>query len=61
MEAPRLLVRADMFDAFNHFNLGNPTTTIADTRDGGPAIPTAGKIYGGSGNRTILVGLRFDF
>ena len=61
MEAPRLLVRADMFDAFNHFNLGNPTTTIADTRDGGPAIPSAGKIYGGSGNRTILVGLRFDF
>jgi hypothetical protein len=61
LEAPRLQLRADFFDAFNHFNLGNPSSTIADSRDGGSPIPTAGKIFGGSGNRTIQVGVKFDF
>ena len=61
LETPRLQLRADFFDAFNHFNLSNPSSTIADTRDGGPAIPAAGKIFSGSGNRTIQLGLKFAF
>jgi hypothetical protein len=61
LEAPRLTFRTDWFDAFNHFNLGNPSATIADTRDGGSPITTTGKIYGGSGSRTIQLGLTFEF
>jgi hypothetical protein len=64
LEAPRLQFRVDFFNAFNHFSLGNPSATVADTRDGGPAITTAGKIYGANGSynpRTIQVGLRFVF
>jgi hypothetical protein len=61
LEAPRLQFRADFFDAFNHFNLSDPSATVADTRDGGSAISTTGKIYGGSGNRTIQLGLKFNF
>lgn len=61
LEAPRLQVRADFLDAFNHFNLSNPSATIADTRDGGPAVPTAGKIFSGSGQRVIQLGLNFNF
>lgn len=61
LESSRLQFRADFFDAFNHFNLGNPDTTIADTQDGGLPVPTAGKIYGGSGNRTVQLGLKFEF
>lgn len=62
LETPRLTFRADFFDVFNHFNLaGNPGATIADTRDGGSPIPTAGKLYGGSDNRTIQLGLKFEF
>ncbi len=61
LESPRLQLRVDFFDAFNHFNLGNPDTTIADTQNGGLPIPTAGKIYTGSNNRTIQVGLKFEF
>jgi Carboxypeptidase regulatory-like domain len=61
LETPQLEFRADFFDAFNHFNLGNPSTTIGDTRDGGSPITTTGKIYGGSGNRTIQLGLRLQF
>jgi hypothetical protein len=61
LETPRLQLRADFLDAFNHFNLSNPSATIADTRDGGPAVATAGKIYSGSGNRIIQIALRFDF
>ncbi|MGH9470424.1 MAG: carboxypeptidase regulatory-like domain-containing protein [Terriglobia bacterium] len=60
-EHATLEVRADFFDAFNHFNLGNPSVTIGDTRDGGAAVPTAGKIFGGSGNRTIQIGARLQF
>jgi hypothetical protein len=69
LEAPRLQFRADFLNAFNHFNLGSPggpgsPATTADTRDGGPAVPTAGKIYGASSNynsRIIQLGLRLDF
>jgi hypothetical protein len=71
LEAPRLTFRADFLNAFNHFNLGSVSATIADTRDGGPAITTAGKIYAGaSGNqslgsgvypRGIQLGLMFEF
>lgn len=61
LENAKLQLRADFFDAFNHFNLSNPHATIADTRDGGPPSPTAGKIYSGSGNRVIQVGLRLEF
>jgi Carboxypeptidase regulatory-like domain len=61
VEQLKLQVRGDFFDAFNHFNLSNPSSSIADTRDGGPAAPTAGKIFGGSGNRVIQVGMRIEF
>ena len=44
-EHMNLALRADLFDAFNHFNLGAPSATIADTRDGGVPVPTAGLIY----------------
>jgi hypothetical protein len=60
-ETTRLVFRADFFDAFNHFNLSNPSATVADARDGGSAITTTGEVYGGSGNRTIQLGLKFDF
>jgi hypothetical protein len=61
-ERLRLQFRADLFDAFNHFNLGSPTTnTIADTRDGGPSIPSAGKIFTGTGNRIIQLGVKLFF
>src|SRR5208337_219837 len=45
--APRS-ASADLFDAFNHSNLGNPSITIADRRDGGSAVPAASLIYRGS-------------
>ena len=61
LEAPRLTFRTDWFDALNHFTPGNPSATIADTRDGGSPITTAGMIYSGSGNRTIQLGLTFEF
>ena len=48
---------ADFLDAFNHFNLGQPSATIADTRDKGTPLPNAGKIMGGSGSRTIQLSL----
>jgi hypothetical protein len=61
VEAHRLQVRADFLDAFNHFNLGAPSATIADTRDGGLPNVTAGKIFGGSGSRVIQFGLKYMF
>jgi len=62
LERPRLQLRADFFNVFNHFNLGNPSRTIANTRDGGVPNSTAGKIFGGTGNpRIIQVGLKFSF
>ena len=63
-EKSRLQLRADLLDAFNHFNLGSPSSSAAaipDTRDGGLPNPSAGKIFGGSGNRVIQVGLKFMF
>lgn len=60
-EGLRLQVRTDWFDAFNHFNLGNPGATIGDTRDGGLPVATAGKIFGGSGSRVIQIALRLIF
>ncbi|HYL35072.1 MAG TPA: TonB-dependent receptor, partial [Bryobacteraceae bacterium] len=38
-ERHRVQLRSDFLDAFNHFNLGSPSSTIADTRDGG--LPNA--------------------
>ncbi len=52
----RLQIRADFLDAFNHFNLNNPTATIADTRDGGTPNALSGLITGGSGSRVVQVG-----
>ena len=60
-EKHRLQFRCDFLNTLNHFNLGNPNATIADTRDGGLANPNAGKILGGSGNRIIQLGLKYIF
>lgn len=60
-ERLRLQFRSDFLDAFNHFNLGNPNATIADTRDGGNALPDAGQILGGSGSRIIQFSLNLIF
>ena len=60
-EQHRLQIRADFLDAFNHFNLAAPSATIADTRDGGLPSATAGKIFGGSGNRIVQLGLKYAF
>lgn len=60
-ERHRVQLRCDALDAFNHFNLSNPSATIADTRDGGLAVPNAGKILGGSGSRIIQIGLKYMF
>ena len=57
----RLQFRADFLNAFNHMNLDNPATTIADTRDGGTPNPNAGMITSGSGTRTIQLGLKLLF
>lgn len=66
----RVQVRTDWFDAFNHMNLGSPSLTMGDTRDGGLAVPTFGKIYGastafgpvgGTGQRIIQLALRVLF
>jgi hypothetical protein len=60
-EKVRFMLRGDFLDAFNHFNLGNPGSQIADTRDNGTPIATAGRIYGGSGSRLIQLGARLTF
>jgi hypothetical protein len=57
----RVQFRCDGLDALNHYNLSNPNLTIADTRDGGTAIPLAGKITSGSGSRIIQLGLKYWF
>jgi hypothetical protein len=57
----RITLRGDFMDAFNHFNLSNPGSTIGDTRDGGSAVATAAMITGGSGNRTGQLGARLSF
>jgi len=60
-ERHRVQIRADFLDAFNHFNLGSPSSTIADTRDGSLPNPSAGRIFGGSGNRVIQLGMKYLF
>ena len=60
-EGLRLQLRTDWFDAFNHFNLGGPGSTIGDTRDGGLPVATTGKIFGGSGSRVIQLAVRLIF
>ena len=57
----RLQLRTDWFDAFNHFNLGGPGSTIGDTRDGGLPVATSGKIFGGSGSRVVQLAIRLIF
>lgn len=57
-----LQLRGDFLNAFNHFNLGNPVAVMGDTRDGGLATPTTGKILTGTGNpRVIQLGLKYMF
>ncbi len=53
--------RADFFDAFNHFNLGAPVESIADSRDGGTAVANSGAIVSGSGQRSIQLSLSARF
>ena len=60
-ERLRMQLRGDFLDAFNHFNLGSPNNTIADTVDGGSRVPTSGMITSGSGSRVIQLGVRLDF
>ena len=60
-EQLRLQFRADFLNSFNHMNLDNPATAIADTRDGGTPNPNAGMITSGSGTRTIQLGLKLLF
>jgi hypothetical protein len=69
LEGHRLQVRADFLNAFNHFNLGNPSTQVAATQYGGTPVTTTGMIHGGqsassenaNGNRTVQVALRYQF
>jgi hypothetical protein len=61
-ESTRLEFKADFFNLPNHYNLGDPNTSIADTRDGGSPDSSSGKIYYGNGPpRVIQLGLRFLF
>jgi hypothetical protein len=61
VERASLQLRADFLDIFNHFNLGAPSASIADLRDGGVPIATSGKIFGGSGSRVVQVGAKVTF
>jgi hypothetical protein len=57
----RLEFKGDFLNVFNHYNLGDPNTDVADTRDGGAPDPTSGKIYSGAATytpRVIQIGLR---
>ncbi len=61
-ERIRFQLRADFLNAFNHLNLGNPSATIADTRDGGLPNANSGKIYGVNGDpRIVQVGAKVYF
>jgi hypothetical protein len=60
-ERHELQVKADFFNAFNHYNLGEPNNYLADTRDGGSPDPTFGMIYWGWNPRVIQIGLRYTF
>lgn len=62
LEGHRLEVRADFFNAFNHFNLDVPDTTVGSPQFGGSPITTTGKIYDGAGSsRVIQLGARYQF
>jgi hypothetical protein len=60
-EKIKVQVRADFLNTLNHMNLGSPSASIADTRDGGLPSPNSGKVLGGSGNRVVQVGARLTF
>jgi hypothetical protein len=63
-EANHLEFKMDFFNLPNHYSLGNPSTGIADARDGGTPDPSSGKIYGGNDSyfpRLIQIGLRLIF
>jgi len=60
-ERHELQVKADFFNAFNHYNLGEPNNYLADTRDGGSPDPTFEMIYWGWNPRVIQIGLRYTF
>jgi hypothetical protein len=57
----RVQLRADAFNAFNHFNISGIGATIADLRDGGTPINRVGMVTSGGGARTIQVGARLSF
>jgi len=61
-ESLRMQIRTDWFDAFNHFNLGNPALSPGLTLGGytrwGVAAPNFGKTYSGSGSRIIQLAAR---
>ncbi|MDR3677298.1 MAG: TonB-dependent receptor [Acidobacteriota bacterium] len=65
-EGLRLQFRSEFLNAPNHFNLGTPNATIADTRDGGSPVPAAGTITSCSpncpyGSRFIQFGLKLIY
>jgi hypothetical protein len=61
-ENQRLQLRADFFDAFNHFNADSGLqTTRADTRDGGAPIPAAGPVQSGESSPMFQISLRYIF
>ncbi len=61
-ERQTIQFRCDGLNAFNHTNLGNPNTTIADVRDGGLPNANSGKILGVAGSpRIIQLGLKYTF
>ena len=63
-ESNKLEFKVDFFNVVNHYSLGDPSTGIADTRDGGQPDNTTGKVYGGSQfyqPRVVQVGLRLMF
>jgi hypothetical protein len=45
--------RAEMFNAFNHVNLGNPGTSLG--------TPSFGRILGSGAARSIQLGLKYAF
>ncbi len=62
-ENKALQFKADFFNVLNHFNPDSGLqTTIADTRDGGAAIPAAGEITSSAENpRVIQLSLKLSF
>jgi len=61
-ERLHLQARADFFNAFNHFNQGDPVETISDTRDGGTPVANAGKSVSGDGSpRRIQLSVNLKF